>query len=150
MKHLIDQLVKSRDDLIAPFKQAVEIINQGGVYHLIFKIYKHKRSLAQNNLMWMWNHEIARWFSENTETEVDQNDVHEFLCERFWPKTVNPLTNKSRRIETKNFSVIEMKYHLEHIEWFCAEKEIPLTQPYDYDFAMNGERVANKKTAIQK
>ena len=112
MKPFVDQLVRTRDDLIPAFQHIAEIIKQGGVYHLIFKIYKHKRSLAQNNLMWMWNHEIAEWLTENTDIEVDQDDVHEFLCKQFWPKTINPLTKQERRIQTHKFSVVEMKYHL--------------------------------------
>lgn len=140
MKPIIDQLVRNREDLIPAFQHIAEVIKQGGLFHLIFKVYVHRRSLAQNSLMWVWNHEIAIWLTENTDVEVDQNDVHEFLCEQFWPKTINPLTNKERRIETKKFSTQEMTHHLEQIEFWAGKKEIPLSQPYDYLYARYGEK----------
>lgn len=142
VKPIVDQLVKTRHDLIPAFQHIAEVIKQGGIYHLVFKVYQHRRSLAQNSLMWVWNHEIAAWLTENTDIEVDQNDVHEFLCEQFWPKTINPLTKQGRRIETKKFTVFEMTEHLEKMELWAGKKEIPLSEPYDYNYARYGEKYA--------
>ena len=133
MKPWIDQLVHSRDDLTAAYNDAIRYIDSGETGQLIFKKWEHKRSLEQNRTMWMWNHEIATWLTENTYFDVDQNDVHEFLCKKFWPQTINPLTKLPRRIETHKFNITQMKHHLEQIELWAGQKEIPLTEPMSYD-----------------
>jgi hypothetical protein len=141
MKPWIDQLVRDSDDLTAAFHDAYEIMHKQKVTgHIIFQQFQNKRSLAQNRLMWLWNHEIAQWITDNTEMEVDQDDVHEYLCKKFWPKIINPLTKEPKRARTHKFKVPEMRQHLEHMEFWAGKKEIPLTQPFDYNCAMHGEK----------
>lgn len=134
MKPWIDQLVRNADDLTAAFNDAMGIIQENAVGHLIFKQFENRRSLAQNRLMWLWNHEVAQWLTENTDYDVDQNDVHDYFCKKFWPKEINPLTNEAKRIETHKFKVSDMRYHLEQIELWAGKKEIPLSQPFEYDY----------------
>lgn len=134
MKPWIDQLVHNDAELNAAFLTAKHHIKGGEIGQLIFKKWEHKRSLEQNRTMWMWNHEIAQWLTENTDFDVDQNDVHEFLCKKFWPQTINPLTKLPRRVETHKFNLTQMSYHLEQIELWAGKKEIPLTIPAEYPY----------------
>jgi hypothetical protein len=140
VNHWVDQLVRTREDLIPAFQTAVQYLKKGLVGHIIIKEYRDKRTIAQNNLMWKWNHQIAEYLTENTDKNVNQDDVHEYLCEEFWEKTINPLTLKPRRIETKKFSIKQMCEHLEKMEFWTGERQIPLLQPFDYRYAMYGEK----------
>lgn len=114
-------------------------------YYIRVTQWKPKRSHSQNNLMWKWNQEIADFVNETGlagEETIDSDDIHELLVSIFWGKIVKEINGRiiERRFETSKFKVDQMCQHLEKIEQFAATKGINLTQPYDYRYAMYGEK----------
>ena len=55
---------------------------QNGTYHITVKRASEKRSIAQNDLMWMWLSCIER------ETGTSKDDVYMYYCKKFLMKTI--------------------------------------------------------------
>ena len=146
MADYVNQTVSNYDQLVSLFKYLKQFLT-GEILHIIIKPWKPKRSLSQNNLMWMWNQEIAQFINEHgglDEIEYTSDDIHEILVMDFWGKKClyNPFTEKQMetRFETKKFTVAQMTNHLEKMEFYAAQHHIPLTQPHDYTYAMTGKK----------
>ena len=55
---------------------------QNGTYYITIKRAKEKRSIAQNDLMWMWLACIER------ETGTSKDDIYMYYCKKFLMKTI--------------------------------------------------------------
>ena len=56
---------------------------KNGTYNLTIKKASEKRTLSQNDLMWMWLACIER------ETGTSKNDIYSYYCKKFLMKTIN-------------------------------------------------------------
>lgn len=145
MKPIIDDIVADFSQLKKCFAYAKQFLGDGVCYHLIFKEWKPVRSLSQNSLMWVWNQEIADYVNEHgmegTDVHVTSDDIHDHLVVEFWGLRVIMIDSiiTNRRIETKKFTNDRMQQHLEKMEFWTGEKQIPLTQSHDYKLAMGSQ-----------
>ena len=62
-----------------------------GTYTITVKRTTERRSVSQNNLMWMWFACIER------ETGTPKQDVHDYYCKRFLRRSVN-IGNKTETV----------------------------------------------------
>lgn len=88
---------------------------------------KTKRSISQNNLMWLWLTCIE------FETGNNRNDLHEYFKREFLqPETIMIFGKQHQRYSTKNLNTTEFKYYLDHIQVFAStELAIKLPDPED-------------------
>jgi hypothetical protein len=146
MKHYADQVVSNLDQLVKLFGYLKPLMT-GELIHITAKPWKPKRTNSQNNLMWMWNQEIADFCNEYGgmgEAQLTSDDIHEILVMDFWGKKslVAPFSGEVIEIrhETKKFKIDQMTAHLQKMEYYAAQHHIPLTHPFDYKYAMDGEK----------
>ncbi len=66
---------------------------QNGTYNIIIKRANEKRSIPQNDLMWMWLTCIER------ETGTPKDDIYMYYCKKFLMKTIQ-VGDKLERIYT--------------------------------------------------
>lgn len=67
---------------------------KNGAYHITIKRASEKRSINQNDLMWMWFSCIER------ETGTPKNDVYDFYTKKFLLKTVQLGERVERCVES--------------------------------------------------
>lgn len=101
-----------------------------GTYHIIIKKASEKRSLPQNDLMWMWLSCIER------ETGTPKDDIYMYYCKKFLMKTVK-VGERWERIYTTSskLNTEQMKDFLDKIQADAlSELGISLPQPEDRFF----------------
>lgn len=101
-----------------------------GVYTLTIKKAKEKRSIPQNDLMWMWLECIER------ETGTNKDDVYMYYCKKFLIKTIQ-VGDKLERIYTTSSKLNkeQMTEFLNKIkDDALAELGIRLPEPRDRYF----------------
>jgi len=103
-------------------------------------LYKKKRSLAINRLMWMWNGEIQEFLKEHKGQIYSTDDIHEFMINLLLPREVVEINGKTRviRAHTSKMNNKEMCLYLETLDHYCgSELGLSLTHPSDlYNEAM--------------
>jgi hypothetical protein len=100
---------------------------QNGTYTITVKKVSEKRSIAQNDLMWMWLECIAR------ETGSQRDEVYMYYCKKFLMKTVT-IGQKMERIymTSSKLNSEQMTTFLNQIQADAAsELGITLPQPQD-------------------
>ena len=101
-----------------------------GTYHITIKKASQKRSIPQNDLMWMWLTCIER------ETGTPKDDVYMYYCKRFLIKTIT-IGDKQERIynTSSKLNTEEMTEFLNKIQADAAtELGIRLPLPEDRFF----------------
>ena len=101
-----------------------------GSYTITIKKANQKRSIPQNDLMWMWLTCIER------ETGTPKDDVYMYYCKRYLMKTIQ-IGDKQERIynTSSKLSAAEMTEFLNHIQADAAtELGIRLPLPEDRFF----------------
>ena len=101
-----------------------------GTYSITIKKANQKRSIPQNDLMWMWLTCIER------ETGTPKDDVYMYYCKRYLMKTIQ-IGDKQERIynTSSKLSAAEMTEFLNHIQADAAtELGIRLPLPEDRFF----------------
>ena len=101
-----------------------------GSYTITIKKASQKRSIPQNDLMWMWLTCIER------ETGTPKDDVYMYYCKRYLMKTIQ-IGDKQERIynTSSKLSAAEMTEFLNHIQADAAtELGIRLPLPEDRFF----------------
>ena len=91
-----------------------------------FKVFRKKRSLAQNRLFWMWMRCIR------TETGNDIETLHDYFCEKYLPWSEYEVFGEPvRRVAgTKDMNTKEFTDFLENIRLeMLNEQGIYLPQP---------------------
>jgi hypothetical protein len=101
-----------------------------GTYHITIKKASQKRSIPQNDLMWMWLACIER------ETGTPKDDVYMYYCKKFLMKTISIGSRQERIYNTSSkLSSEEMTEFLNKIQAdAAAELGITLPQPEDRFF----------------
>ena len=101
-----------------------------GTYHITIKRASEKRSIPQNDLMWMWLACIER------ETGTPKDDIYMYYCKKFLMKTIQ-VGEKWERIYTTSskLNTEQMTEFLNNIQADAAsELGITLPQPTDRFF----------------
>ena len=101
-----------------------------GTYTITIKRANQKRSIPQNDLMWMWLTCIER------ETGTPKDDVYMYYCKRYLMKTIQIVDKQERIYNTSSkLSAAEMTEFLNHIQADAAtELGIRLPLPEDRFF----------------
>ena len=101
-----------------------------GTYHITIKKASEKRSIPQNDLMWMWLSCIER------ETGTSKDDIYMYYCKKFLMKTIQVGERLERIYSTSSKLTSEqMTDFLNKIkEDAQAELGITLPQPQDRFF----------------
>lgn len=98
---------------------------------LEIKQWRDKRSIPQNQTMWMWNTEIANHIKKKTGQDFDPEDIHELLKQLFCPVTEITIGSTTASVKsTKRLDKAQMHRYLEQVDAWAAEKGIMLTIPY--------------------
>lgn len=98
---------------------------------LEIKQWRDKRSIPQNQTMWMWNTEIANHIKKKTAQDFDKEDIHELLKQLFCPVTEITIGSTTVSVRsTKRLKKNQMHRYLEQVDAWAAEKGIMLTIPY--------------------
>ena len=101
-----------------------------GTYHITIKRASEKRSIAQNDLMWMWMACIER------ETGTPKDDVYMYYCKRFLMKTIQVgerlerIYNTSSKLNTEQMTEFLNKIQVDAL----SELGITLPRPEDRFF----------------
>ena len=101
-----------------------------GTYHITIKKASQKRSIPQNDLMWMWLTCIER------ETGTPKDDIYMYFCKKHLMKTIQ-IGNKQERIynTSSKLNTEEMTEFLNKIQADAAtELGIRLPLPEDRFF----------------
>ena len=100
---------------------------QNGTYHITIKKVSEKRSIAQNDLLWMWMSCI-----EN-ETGTPKDEVYMYYCKRFLMKTTT-IGQRSERIylTSSKLNTEQMTTFLNQIQ-ADALQELGITLPTPQD-----------------
>lgn len=100
---------------------------QNGTYLISVKKVTEKRTVAQNDLLWMWMKCI-----EN-ETGVNKDDVYMYYCKKFLMKTISIGQRMERIYSTSSkLTVAEMTMFLNQIQ-ADAQTELGITLPMPQD-----------------
>lgn len=98
---------------------------KNGTYNLIIKRANEKRTLSQNDLMWMW----FKCIEEETGTE--KNDIYMYYCKKFLCKVVRvgekveKIYETSSRLNTKQMSEFMTKIQADAASEFGITLPIP-------------------------
>lgn len=103
---------------------------QNGTYHITIKRASEKRSIAQNDLMWMWLSCIER------ETCTPKDDIYMYYCKKFLMKTIRVGEKLERIYNTSSkLNTEQMKDFLDKIRSDAlTELGIRLPDPKDQFF----------------
>lgn len=98
-----------------------------GTYTITIKRASEKRSISQNDLMWMWMQCIS------SETGTPKDDIYMYYCKKFLMKTVT-IGNRMERIYTTSskLNTVEMTNFLNQIQ-ADALTELGITLPLPTD-----------------
>lgn len=98
-----------------------------GIYTITIKKASEKRSISQNDLMWMWLQCISN------ETGTPKDDIYMYYCKKFLMKTVT-IGNRMERIymTSSKLNTLEMTNFLNQIQ-ADAQTELGITLPLPED-----------------
>lgn len=98
-----------------------------GTYTITIKKASEKRSISQNDLMWMWLQCISN------ETGTPKDDIYMYYCKKFLMKTVT-IGNRMERIymTSSKLNTLEMTNFLNQIQ-ADAQTELGITLPLPED-----------------
>ena len=125
-------ILTKRDGRLAFDQEPAAVFNllANGQYVLTIKKMSTKRSIAQNDLMWMWLACIER------ETGTSKDDIYMYYCKKFLWKviTVGERTEKIYTTSSK-LNTEQMKMFLDHIQQDALQElGIRLPDPEDRFF----------------
>ena len=97
-------------------------------------VYKPKRSLAINRLLWLWNGEIQKHIRETQGHVYSVDDIHEYFVTLLLPNDVIEINGKEKtiRAHTSKMNNKEMCLYLELLDMYCAE-HLNLILPHPED-----------------
>ncbi len=110
-------------------------------WEITVKRHRKRRSLKQNNLMWMWIDEITPYVSEATGYEKDE--IHELFKQNFLPHIkleMGDLT--AERYSTKDLDTKEMSEYCDRIHRWASGFGITLPLPPERGYDSNGRPLA--------
>ena len=109
-----------------------------GSWLVEFKENKSSRSLEQNALSWIWYRAIADFLTDNSDETISDQDVHDWLCDKFLPKRIVTIDGEQKAVTvgTSKLKVNEMCEYLLKVEQWAADRRIPLEKDDRYNKAM--------------
>lgn len=115
------------------------ILASGKCYRVNLKQWRDKRSLPQNNLMWMWNYDVAEAVSRHSTENHSDEELHEFFKELYCPPKPVTVFGVTKMVKsTKLLDSEEMTFYLRRIEVWCAERGIKLRIPANSEYHAKG------------
>lgn len=124
------QIILTKQDGRLVFDQepaAVFEFLSNGQYVLTIKRMNTKRSIAQNDLMWMWFACIER------ETGTSKDDIYMYYCKKYLMKTIKVGEKLERIYNTSSkLNTQQMTEFLNHIQ-SDAREELGITLPRPED-----------------
>jgi hypothetical protein len=102
-----------------------------GRYRLSFTKIKERRSLSQNNTLWMWETHISN------ELGWSKEEVHEYNIEHFAQRKEVKLPNGivamiPMRTSDKEMDSARMSFYMNQIQIFWNQQGVTLPDPEDY------------------
>ena len=97
-------------------------------------LYKPKRSLAINRLMWMWYGEIQVFLRDHMGQIYSTDDLHEYFVNLLLPRKIVEIKGKAKdiRAHTSKMTNKEMSQYLETLDHYCgSDLGLSLTHPID-------------------
>lgn len=113
-----------------------------GTYNITFERAKQRRSINQNQLMWLWFSCIAQSWSEATGQTYTKDDVHDAYC-----LLLLPIDTPKGKIagRTSGMTTEQMKHFLDQVQADAAtEYGIRLPNPEDQLFEIWADEYADK------
>lgn len=104
-----------------------------GKTEVVVRPYKKKRSLSQNNLMWMWMPYLSSHFGY-TEEEMHEELKYAFIGEAVYVNRKG--VTRTRPISTTSLDTKGMAEYLTKIEILASKEGIVLPIPHDYNYIM--------------
>ena len=101
----------------------------------------NNRSLAQNNLMWIWHGELAKKILEVMGETYSSDDIHEYVADKLLPKRVITVLNEPmiERGKTSKLGVKGFTEFLQHYEgWALTTYECQFSRPDDWYYEAMG------------
>ena len=97
-------------------------------------LYKPKRSLAINRLLWLWNGVIQKHIRDTQGQIYSSEDIHEYMVSLLLPSQSVEINGKQKtiRAHTSKFSNKKMCEYLELLEMYCGE-HLSLMLPHPED-----------------
>jgi len=90
---------------------------------------RHKRSIDQNSLLWLWLTALER----DSETGYTKDDFYQMFLELFAPRKL--VFSKACIISSSNMNTLEMTMFLHHIQdWTIQTLSFQLPDPDNYKF----------------
>jgi len=108
--------------------------NENLTYEVIIRPYKKNRTLAQNNLMWMWLNHIAVFFEkEHGQRFSDEAWKEEFQEKYLGYKVIKtPSGPKKKLIGTSGLNIAQFTEFLNNVERY-ANTELGINLPHPED-----------------
>lgn len=106
---------------------------EGDKWEVVIREYKKKRTISQNNLMWMWLPYLADHFGYTVD-QMHEELKYAFIGEEAW--TNRKGISRVRPISTTTLKVKEMAEYLTKIEVLAGSFDIKLPTPHDREFAL--------------
>ena len=116
--------------------QQVYAIDLVRPHRLECKLYRKKRTLAQNSLYHLWKAAVAR------ETGYTIGWLHDFWRDRYLPKEVRIIFGETKEylMSTTSLNTSQFTFYLDCIVQFAAERAIKLPDPKDREFEVFYEK----------
>jgi hypothetical protein len=123
-------------DTLSQFIDIVsKIALEGGRYRVTIKKWREKRSIDQNNLMWMWLAEIGKCVPVG-ETYFSDKIWHEYFKKYYCPVKIIALpVGQTSKKSTTLLDVGEMHFYLNKIEQWAIDKMLVLPMPDDNEYS---------------
>ncbi len=111
--------------------QHIAALNLDKPWAITVGLYKKRRTLSQNALMWKWVETVVMHIHEAT--GQDKEDVHEWLKTQFLPAKVIEIDGRVVfRYSTKGLTTGEMSNYMDKIyAWATSEMGLLLPVPED-------------------
>ena len=94
--------------------------------------YRKSRSHEQNALLWKWYGEIRNHLAETTGEQYQNEDIHEFMKDKFMDRKAITIGNDVRIVagSTAKLNIADMSEYLERLDIYCADElGLVLTHP---------------------
>lgn len=106
----------------------------GNGWRVTIEPYRKNRTLAQNNLYWLWLTIIVEHIAFTTGQHFSPEDAHEWFRDEFLPPRVIEIRGKVKtaRPSTARLNTVEFSEYLGKIDYWCNDRlDLILPHPDD-------------------
>ena len=140
------------------FIAKVNAVDLNKPWKMTAEVFKPKRSVAMNSLLYAWLSEIAKTTGEGVEHtrgylkwefgvpillargEVEFDNLINAIVDKMQYEQIIDLFGTDRIAISSAMKVPEFLDYLTAIQEYCYKRQIPLARNSDYDYAMTGEK----------